>query len=472
MWWQAIFETVLDPILIFDSERRFLDVNPAACELLLSHRQAIIGKRVDEIWPPAAMVNEDIWNAFYTTGRSVGEYEFRRSNGEMRTIEYRALAYFWEQLHLVSLRDITVERQAMADMRRQKELLQTIVDHIPVMIDFIDDAGHIQWINREWQRVLGWTVEEARATDILAAVFPDEQVRATAFEVIKESSGVWRDFRGYRKDGTLIDTAWASVRLSDGTNIGIGQDITQRKRVEGQLLASRERLRRLVERADQRAERERHEIARELHDQVGQVLTALKMDALWIAENSMLPAVHDKAAHMTASIDGAIQLVRRLSSGLRPIALDRLGLIEALELQAEEFERQTGVRCRLTSRVERLDLTNDQATQVFRIVQEALTNTARHAAATRVNIEAWTSKTGFVAEVRDNGVGIADAAMRDDASLGLLGMRERARLIGGDLTISRGDRRGTVVTLTFPLPLAVDETNASAVTLPVTNRRP
>jgi PAS domain S-box-containing protein len=466
MWWQAIFETVLDPILIFDAERRYVDVNPAACEVLGRDRLSIVGRRVDEIWGVDDAQGEALWRSFYTTGKSFGEYEYRRDDGETRTIEYRALAFFWEQLHLTSLRDITVERRAMAEMRRQKELLQTIVDHIPAMINFIDDTGRIQWINREWQRVFGWTLEEAQSTDIMAALYPDPQDRAAALESLKESSGVWRDFRELRKDGTPIDTAWANVRLSDGTGIGIGQDITPRKRVEAQLHASRERLRSLVERAHQRAERERHEIARELHDQVGQVLTTLKMDAMWIGDHAS-PDVHEKAAHMTASIDGAIQLVRRLSSGLRPIALDRLGLIEALEVQAEEFERQTGVRCRLTSRVERLNLTNDQATQVFRIVQEALTNTARHAAATRVNIEAWTSKTAFVAEVRDNGVGIADVAMRDDAALGILGMRERARLIGGDLTISRGDRRGTVVTVTLPLP--VDVPNASTVTLPVRN---
>jgi PAS domain S-box-containing protein len=468
MWWQAMFETVLDGILVFDSERRYVDANPAACTLLLLDRQAIVGRPTDEIF--SVPISQEKWDAFFRTGRSFGEYEFRRSDGEIRTIEYRALAHFWEQLHMVSLRDVTVERQAVAELRRQKELLQTIVDHIPVMINFIDEEGRVQWSNREWERVLGWTLEEARHHDVLGAIYPDEKERAIAFSTIKEASGAWRDFHGYRKDGTPIDTTWANVRLSDGTLIGIGQDITQRKRVEAQLQASRERLRQLVQRAHQRSERERREIARELHDQVGQVLTGLKMDALWIAEHAPQSDTREKAVHMTASVDGAIQLVRRLASDLRPIALDRLGLIEALELQAEEFERKSGVRCRLTSRAERLNLTPEQATQVFRIVQEAMTNTARHAAATRVNIEAWTSKTTFVVEVRDNGAGIADAAMRDDASLGLLGMRERARLIGGDLTISRGDRRGTVVTLTLPLP--VDGPHGATVTLPEHIGRP
>jgi signal transduction histidine kinase len=266
----------------------------------------------------------------------------------------------------------------------------------------------------------------------------------------------WRDFSTRRKDGVVIQTAWALVPLSDGTIIGIGQDITNRKRVEEELRSSGEQLRRLSARLEHAVEHERTELARELHDELGQSLTALKMDLVWV--NQRLETLHpdaraltEKTAAMSTAVDGIIREVRRISAGLRPSALDRLGLLEAIEWQADEFERRTGVRCRFDSNTTTVDLRGAPATQIFRIVQEALTNTTRHAHATRVTIAARKRRDRFVLEIRDNGRGISDEALADASALGIAGMRERALLAGGELTIGRAGRKGTVVRITVPL---------------------
>jgi PAS domain S-box-containing protein len=323
------------------------------------------------------------------------------------------------------------------------------------MLNFIDMDGRITWINKQWQEVLGWSLDEVRTLDIYRAAFPASSDRDAALRALRSRIPGWHDSRIRRKDGQFIDTAWAMVHLSDGTAIGIGQDIRERKRVEEELRASREQLRRLSARVDQAIEHERTELARELHDQLGQSLTALKIDITWLRDQPpvLVPeakAVREKAAAITTAIDATIRDVRRISAGLRPVTLDRLGLLETIEWQTGQFERLTGVRCRFESHVGAVDLAGEQATQVFRILQEALTNTTRHANASRVSIVARARQGCFVLEIRDNGRGISDKALADPSALGLLGMRERALLAGGELTVGRAGRKGTIVVIKVP----------------------
>jgi signal transduction histidine kinase len=220
---------------------------------------------------------------------------------------------------------------------------------------------------------------------------------------------------------------------------------------------SREQIRRLSAHSAQIAEHERTELARLLHDQIGQLLAVMKIDLAWMSQR--LPkaslaerGLHQKAAAMARNIDGAIRQIRRISTALRPMALDRLGLMAAVEWQAGEFERRSAVRCRFESHVRQLALDRDCATQIFRILQEALTNVSRHAGATRVTITARRLKGKFVLTVRDNGKGIADSELTNSKSFGLLGMRERALLIGADVSVGRAGRMGTTVRLTVSLP--------------------
>ncbi len=122
--------------------------------------------------------------------------------------------------------------------RKREELLQKIVDHIPVMLAFFDAEGNFQWINREWEKVLGWSLEEVKTRDILAELYPDPIYRQFVIDYIQSARETWGDFRTQLRDGTFLDTSWTNIRLSDGTNIGIGQDISQRKKLEAILKES------------------------------------------------------------------------------------------------------------------------------------------------------------------------------------------------------------------------------------------
>jgi PAS domain S-box-containing protein len=206
-------------------------------------------------------------------------------------------------------------------------------------------------------------------------------------------------------------------------------------------------------------EDERTGIAREIHDELGQSLTALKMDIAWIGRRSTSDAglgreaLLEKLTGMSKMTDEIIDQVRRISAALRPGVLDDLGLVAAIEWQAAEFEARTGTSCavRYDEDETQLMLDRDASTQVFRIFQEALTNVTRHAKASHVSVRLGTHGDSFVLEVRDDGLGIALDAANGRKSLGLLGVRERARRLGGSVSVERGVPTGTIVSLKVPL---------------------
>ena len=243
-------------------------------------------------------------------------------------------------------------------------------------------------------------------------------------------------------------------------------DITKHKRAEAQLRSSREQLRDLSAHLQSVREEEKIRIAREMHDELGQQLTGLKIDLWWLNErlSEVIDAggdspLREKIGSMSDLIDTTIQSVRRIATELRPRVLDDFGLAAAIEWEAEAFQRRTGVRCTLTCDPADITSDPDRATAIFRICQEALTNVARHANASHVNINLKQSAGNLTLEVRDNGVGLSESEISDPASLGLLGMRERALFLGGRLSISGPQGDGTTVTISIPLSQSRNQTN-------------
>lgn len=201
-------------------------------------------------------------------------------------------------------------------------------------------------------------------------------------------------------------------------------------------------------------EKERTHIAREIHDEFGQILTALKMDLSWLSRRLPGSEAHlvEKAAAMSDLIDAAIHTVRRVATELRPGLLDDLGLVPAIEWQAEQFAARTGIAFELHLGEEELVLDRDLATAIFRIFQETLTNVGRHAEATQVRVHLETSADELVLTVQDDGIGITVDQISDPTSLGLVGMRERAHYWGGDVALQGRPGQGTAVTVRVPLP--------------------
>lgn len=243
------------------------------------------------------------------------------------------------------------------------------------------------------------------------------------------------------------------------TNEVLTSEVTERERKEEELRRSREQLRALFARLQSIREEDRTRIAREIHDELGQTLTALMMDLSWLEDR--LTKTHDagrralveKTSSMTKLVDSTMDTVRKIAAELRPGVLDELGLKAAVEWQAAEFERRTNVRCRLDTDLEEVGIDRAIATAFFRILQESLTNITRHAHATFVRISLEEHDDDLVLRIEDDGRGITPTSLADLRSLGLLGMRERAGHLGGEVTIEGAANKGTVVTVRIPMCL-------------------
>jgi two-component system sensor histidine kinase UhpB len=251
---------------------------------------------------------------------------------------------------------------------------------------------------------------------------------------------------------------WLDVSTSrlDGrgtpATLGVAIDISERKRQEEQLRNLMGLLHVLAGRLQSVREEEKTRLAREMHDQIGQTLTAIKIDlgrVLREIESCGRPAL--SAAHSISKlIDQAILDVRRMATDLRPGVLNAAGLPAALEWSANDFQARTGIKCHVVIQAECIRLEMDRATAVFRIFQEALTNVARHSGASELYVRLCRRHGRTVLEVRDNGVGIPPGVAAGNDALGILGMRERALALGGQFQIVGRRRQGTTVTLSIP----------------------
>lgn len=237
------------------------------------------------------------------------------------------------------------------------------------------------------------------------------------------------------------------------------REITERNLAENRLRETTEKLRAISGRLESAKEEEAMRLAREIHDELGATLSSLRWeleDVVEVMSGSRDPSqsgeLRKRIESMLTLTDKAVTEVRRIASELRPTALDELGLSEAIEWQARQFQERTEIVVQCDCALEAIELKHEQSTAVFRIFQEALTNILRHAQATRVGIQMKEEDGEFILTIRDNGRGITDAEKLGQRTLGLMGMRERAHLIGGEVDITGADGQGTVVTVRIPTP--------------------
>ncbi|MBW8004076.1 MAG: PAS domain S-box protein [Planctomycetes bacterium] len=336
---------------------------------------------------------------------------------------------------------------------KYRQLFATVADAIVIY-----DAHTWQFIdvNQRAVELYGYTREE-----FLQMIQLDISAEPEASELsIKET------LAGYcehillqyhkRKDGTVFPVEISRGVYTFGEQevvCGVIRDITERKQTSDELRESREQLRSLSAHLQSVREESQKLLAREIHDELGQALTALKMDLSWL-KGKLRPDqkfIQEKAAAMTELSDAMIQTVKRITARLRPALLDDMGAAAALEWELEEFAKRTGIGCDLTVEPEEIDLDQDRSTAVYRIFQEALTNIARHAQATNVKVSIKVHTGTLEMEIRDNGIGITKEQVASPRSFGLIGIRERVLQWDGEATIEGRKGKGTTLAVTIPL---------------------
>jgi PAS domain S-box-containing protein len=338
--------------------------------------------------------------------------------------------------HEVLQKEMAERRRSEAALRERELKYRSLFESSHDVIVLLDATGNILEINRRGEHVTGYSQSALLHMNVLQHLVPPEDhsivqgmLRDVVQGQVREYEVRWRT-----QTGSMVHLAGASIPRFAASGEFLStlctlRDITERKRAEEQLRATSEQLRVLSARLRSTREEEGARIARALHDELGSALTSLKWDLEEIdntyagaGSQGSLSALRAKIATMTKQIDDTINTVRRIASELRPRILDDLGLAAAIEWQAQQFQGRTGIICQVDALVESGGVSQEQATAIFRIFQEALTNILRHAQATRVNITIAEEEGAYVVEVRDNGRGITEEERTGSRSLGLLGI--------------------------------------------------
>ncbi|MGH8531221.1 MAG: PAS domain S-box protein [Gammaproteobacteria bacterium] len=448
-------------VLIRDTDDRIVFWNAGAGRLYGWTRDEALGQVSHSLFQtrfpkPLAAIRTELWR----DGQWEGELSHRTRQGERIAVASHWILYRDDQGQPCAILEVNND---ITDLKRSEQTIQhlnTALANAMPGIFRVDAQGRFVEVNEHFALILGYATSELLGKDWRLTLHPEDQdVVLQAYRRLLDHGRADLEIRGICKDGSAFDEHLLLVAVNDDLGLPAGhygfmRDITQHKR-EAQLHQSRERLRTFAIHLDSALEAERIRISREIHDELGQALTSLAIDLAWLDQRVVATPVRrvagmrQKIAAMAGLVDGLIADIRRIASELRPSLLEKVGLAAAVETHARQFQERTGIRC-TTAFDAGIDLEQERAVGVFRIYQEAMINVARHAGAAHVEIRLTQREAVFGLEVEDDGCGITEADARDPSTQGILGMEERARILGGSLSVRGIAGCGTLVSLHAP----------------------
>ena len=461
------WEISVEGMRLTDETGKILLVNDSFCKIYQMTKDELIGQPFSIVYAKSEQetaiktYQKDIRNSAIKT---FFERENTLWNGRKAWFEFSNSFLTLpdgQVITISSIREITERKNAEIELKDRENKFKLLFNNAndAVFVTQLSDEktyGDFIEVNEIACKRLGYSKEEFLNLSPSAIVSPKciDEFNKTIEKLLNNGHVIYE--LTYRaKDKKLIPVEISShsfIFNEHRTILSIARDITERKLAEEKLKRSSKLLRELATHLQSIREEERTLIAREIHDELGQVLTVLKIQTSLISNklDKHQEILKEKVNSLTELIDKSIESVQKICSKLRPGILDELGLNAAIEWQTEEFEKLTGIKCSLILS-EDISLDANRSTAIFRIFQEALTNIARHANADKVNISLQVNPSNLILEIKDNGKGISQDQVKDYKSLGIHSMEERAMIFGGQVNIEGFTGKGTIVKVEIPM---------------------
>lgn len=451
--YKSYIENAPDGVFVTDKTGKYLEVNEAASRISGHSKNELIGMSMSDMLIDKPVENiAAFFNQLDKKGSYAVETEFKHKNGSKRWMTISAVQLS-KKLFLGFVKDITDNKFADVALKESEDRFRSFFELTADLMVISDTSGYFKDINSSWSHVLGFSKEEFLGKPFFDFIHPDDVVKTKTIitEKINRGSTVLSfENRYLKKGGGIVWLEWTSqLNTQKGQIYAIARDITARKNAEAELQSSLEQLHALTIYIEKVRENERIIISRELHDDLGQALTAVKIDLGLIKNKVSDTNTILRIEKVSALVSDTIKTVQRLTSQLRPQIIDDLGLNVAIEWHVKEFTERTGIEVFPTLNSS-LEISAEASLTVFRIMQESLTNIARHSKATKVNISLFQNGDYIQFRIADNGIGITENETTSKKSFGLLGMKERASSLGGTLNIYNENGQGTVIMLIFP----------------------
>ncbi|OGU77853.1 MAG: hypothetical protein A2V93_06860, partial [Ignavibacteria bacterium RBG_16_34_14] len=469
----GIINSAMDAVITVDDKQNVILFNSTAEKMFHYPADEVLGKPLDRLIPERFRnIHRKHIESFSKTGISmrtmgvINPISGLRADGEEFPIEasISQVEISGQKLFTVIIRDVTEKKKAEEALISSEARYRLLFKKNPLPM-WVYDFETLKFVavNFAAVKVYGYTKDEFLSMTIYD-IRPEEDVPALKNYISNlkkpfQSAGIWRH---KKKDGTIIDVEIVSHEIEfDGrvSRLVLANDVTDKKKALDELKSSREQLRELAAHLQNIREEERSAIAREIHDELGQVLTSLKMNLTFVdkkltADEARIDPddIHSEITGMKSVIDKSVKRIRKIITELRPEVLDQLGLISALEWQVNEFKTKSGIDCELLNYFGEAEVNKNISIAVYRIFQEALTNVMRHSKATKVEIKIGRTNNHFELEIRDNGIGF-EQKKNKSKTFGVLGMRERAIILGGDFKVENVKPSGTKVSVYIPLEI-------------------
>jgi PAS domain S-box-containing protein len=457
-WIFHVLDTIDDAFIMLDREWRFVYLNRSALEQAREPMEKLLGRSIWDLYPELL-------------GTPV-EINYRRAMAEQTTVRFEMPGVFtdrWLDIHaypmpeglFICARDGTQRKRAAEALRESELRFQAFMDNSPAVAWMKDEQLRFVYVNRPWEKRFQKKLEELRGLSDLDMRPPEVGHKLRAHDRLVLSSGTTREFEETVPDPDGQIHHWRVFKFpfadSSGRKYvgGMAIDISEHKAAADNLRAYAERMALLSRRLFEAQEAERRHLARELHDEIGQLLTGLQL-FLEAAERRQAGGA-ETDSNPQRLVKELMRRVRELSLDLRPSILDDLGLVPALTWQFKRYTERTGIQVAFEHQDVNKRFPPDLETAAFRIVQEALTNVARHANVRKAWVRLWLSGPRLWVQVVDEGTGFDPNEVAEGSSSGLSGMRERAALLDGLLTVHSHPGVGTRLTAELPLGRDADQ---------------